>query len=111
VGVHPDGVAAEHDDFGISFAPEVDLPGIARAAFGAWARTIARADELPRAVKEASAPADQPCCPCTCRPRSRRDLRPLAQGRQSRLPRSRTAAQARAVIVANMRSPRSDFFP
>ncbi|HWC80586.1 MAG TPA: thiamine pyrophosphate-requiring protein [Pseudonocardiaceae bacterium] len=55
VGVHPHGVAAQHNDFGISFAPEADLPGIARAASGAWARTVSRADELPAAVKEAFA--------------------------------------------------------
>jgi acetolactate synthase-1/2/3 large subunit len=53
VGVHPDGFAARHDDFGIGFAPEADLPGIARAASGAWARTVTRADELRLALKEA----------------------------------------------------------
>jgi acetolactate synthase-1/2/3 large subunit len=53
LGVHPDGVAARHDDFGISFHPEADLPGIAHAASGAWARTVSRAGELPIALKEA----------------------------------------------------------
>ena len=49
------GVAAQHNDFGVSFTPEADLPGIARAASGAWARTVSRADELPAAVKDAFA--------------------------------------------------------
>jgi len=53
LGVHPDGFAAQYNDFGISFEPEADLPGIAKAASGAWARTVSRADELPAAVKEA----------------------------------------------------------
>jgi acetolactate synthase-1/2/3 large subunit len=53
--VYPNGVAARYDDFGISFAPEADLPGIARAASGAWARTVRRPDELAAAVKEAFA--------------------------------------------------------
>jgi acetolactate synthase-1/2/3 large subunit len=48
-------VAARHDDFGTSFTPEADLPGIARAASGAWARTVSRPDELPGAMKEALA--------------------------------------------------------
>ena len=30
--VHPDGAAAAADDFHVSFEPEVDLPGVARAA-------------------------------------------------------------------------------
>jgi acetolactate synthase-1/2/3 large subunit len=55
MGVYPHGVAAEHDDFGISFTPEADLPGIARAASGAWARTVSRAGELPSELKEALA--------------------------------------------------------
>jgi acetolactate synthase-1/2/3 large subunit len=53
--VYPNGVAARNNDFGISFAPEADLPGIARAASGAWARTVRRPDELAAAVKEAFA--------------------------------------------------------
>ncbi|HEY2699703.1 MAG TPA: thiamine pyrophosphate-requiring protein [Pseudonocardiaceae bacterium] len=55
LSVHPHGVAARHDDFGTSFTPEADLPGIARAASGAWARTVSRPDELPGAMKEALA--------------------------------------------------------
>jgi acetolactate synthase-1/2/3 large subunit len=55
MGVYPHGVAAEHNDFGISFTPEADLPGIARAASGAWARTVSRASELPSELKEALA--------------------------------------------------------
>jgi len=53
--VYPNGIAARYNDFGISFAPEADLPGIARAASGAWARTVHRPDELAAAVKEAFA--------------------------------------------------------
>jgi acetolactate synthase-1/2/3 large subunit len=55
IGVHPHGVAAHHNDFGISFTPEADLPGIAQAASGAWARTVSHPDDLPAAVKEAFA--------------------------------------------------------
>ena len=55
LGVHPHGAAATHDDFGIGFDPEADLPGIARAASGAWGHTITDAAELPAAVKEAFA--------------------------------------------------------
>ncbi|HEY4023689.1 MAG TPA: thiamine pyrophosphate-dependent enzyme, partial [Pseudonocardiaceae bacterium] len=53
LGVHPNGIAAEHDDFGISFEPEADLPAIANAASDASARTVTRPDELRAAVKEA----------------------------------------------------------
>ena len=42
-------------DFGISFTPEADLPGIARAASGAWARTVSHAGELQNALEEALA--------------------------------------------------------
>lgn len=52
LGVHPDGAAAANDDFNVSFAPEADLPGIAAAASGAWARTIESPGEVPVAVKE-----------------------------------------------------------
>jgi acetolactate synthase I/II/III large subunit len=55
LGVHPDGIAARHNDFGISFAPEADLPGIARAASGAWARTVSRPEDLAAALKQALA--------------------------------------------------------
>lgn len=55
LGVHPHGVAAAHDDFGISFQPESDLPGIAHAASGAWARTVDDPAELPSALEEALA--------------------------------------------------------
>jgi acetolactate synthase I/II/III large subunit len=55
LGVHPHGAAARYDDFGIGFDPEADLPGIARAASGAWAHTVAHAGELPDALKQALA--------------------------------------------------------
>ncbi|WP_158889882.1 thiamine pyrophosphate-requiring protein [Amycolatopsis anabasis] len=53
LGVHPEGVAAEHDDFNVSFEPEADLPGIAAAAGGAWGRTVRDPDELKGALTEA----------------------------------------------------------
>ncbi|QFU89006.1 thiamine pyrophosphate-requiring protein [Amycolatopsis sp. YIM 10] len=53
LGVHPEGTAAERDDFNVSFEPEADLPGIATAAGGAWGRTVCRPDELEDALAEA----------------------------------------------------------
>ncbi|HET9170077.1 MAG TPA: thiamine pyrophosphate-dependent enzyme, partial [Actinospica sp.] len=53
LGVHPDGAAATNDDFNVGFAPAADLPGIAAAAGGAWARTVESAAQLPGALKEA----------------------------------------------------------
>jgi acetolactate synthase I/II/III large subunit len=52
--VHPDGAAAAADDFHVSFEPEVDLPGVAKAA-GAYGITVADPDELPMALKNALA--------------------------------------------------------
>ncbi|WP_232376748.1 thiamine pyrophosphate-requiring protein [Amycolatopsis aidingensis] len=53
LGVHPDGAAAEADDFGVGFAPGADLPAVAAAAGGALARTVTAPAELPAAVREA----------------------------------------------------------
>jgi acetolactate synthase I/II/III large subunit len=53
--MHPEGAAATADDFGVSFEPEADLPGIAAAAGGAYAVTVADPDELPRVLKDALA--------------------------------------------------------
>ncbi|QBI54319.1 thiamine pyrophosphate-requiring protein [Streptomonospora litoralis] len=53
LGVHPDGAAATHDDFQTGFDPEADLPGIAAAAGGAWARTIDHPDQVAGTLKEA----------------------------------------------------------
>lgn len=55
LSVHPDGVAAQRDDFGVSFEPEADLPGVAEAAGGAWGRTVRVAGELKGALAEALA--------------------------------------------------------
>ncbi len=55
LGVHPEGSASARDDFNVSFAPRADLPGVAAAAGGAWARSVARPDELPAALAEAVA--------------------------------------------------------
>ena len=52
--VHPDGAAAATGEFGVSFEPEVDLPGVARAA-GAYGVTVASPDELPQVLKDALA--------------------------------------------------------
>ena len=52
--VHPDGAAASADDFNVSFEPEVDLPGVARAA-GAYGVTVSSPDELPQVLKDALA--------------------------------------------------------
>jgi acetolactate synthase-1/2/3 large subunit len=55
LGVHPDGVAAARDDFNVGFGPEADLPGIAAAAGGAWARTVRRPGEVQEALRQALA--------------------------------------------------------
>jgi acetolactate synthase I/II/III large subunit len=55
LGVHPKGVAAEHDDFNVSFEPAADLPGIAQAAGGAYAANVSDPAELPRVLKDALA--------------------------------------------------------
>ncbi len=52
--VHPDGAAAQADDFHVSFEPEVDLPGVARAA-GAYGVTVSDPGALPGALKDALA--------------------------------------------------------
>jgi acetolactate synthase I/II/III large subunit len=55
LALHGDGVAAAAGDFNVSFEPAADLAGIARAAGGAHARTVADPAELPGALKEALA--------------------------------------------------------
>ena len=55
LGVHPDGAAFAADDFGVSFEPEADLPGIAAAAGGAFAATVSDPADLPAVLKEALA--------------------------------------------------------
>jgi acetolactate synthase-1/2/3 large subunit len=52
--VHPDGAAAAAGDFGTSFEPEVDLPGVARAA-GAYGVTVSDPGELTPALTDALA--------------------------------------------------------
>ncbi len=51
--VHPAGAAAAADDFRVSFEPEVDLPGVAAAAGGAYAVTVSDPGELPLVLKDA----------------------------------------------------------
>jgi acetolactate synthase I/II/III large subunit len=55
LAVHPKGAAAQADDFHVSFEPEVDLPGVARAAGGAYAVTVSDPAELPGVLKDALA--------------------------------------------------------
>jgi len=50
--VHPDGAVAG-DVFSTSFAPAPDLPGLAAAAGGAYAATVAAASALPDALRRA----------------------------------------------------------
>src|SRR6201999_1612592 len=59
LGVHPDGAAAAADDFGVSFDPEADLPGVAAAAGGAFAATVRDPDELPGTLSDALAAVHQ----------------------------------------------------
>ncbi len=77
LGVHPAGAAYRNDDFGVSFEPEADLPGIAAAAGGAFAATVSDPESLPAVLKDALAavhggraavvavhlPLAQPCAP------------------------------------------------
>jgi len=53
--VHAHGTAAAADDFHVSLHPEVDLPGVAAAAGGAYGVTVTDPRELPRALKDALA--------------------------------------------------------
>ena len=53
--VHPDGAAAKAGEFYASFEPEADLPGVARAAGGAYGVTVSDAGELPQVLKDALA--------------------------------------------------------
>ena len=53
--VHGQGAAAAADDFHFSFEPEADLPGIAAAAGGAYAVTVAEPAELTGVLKDALA--------------------------------------------------------
>lgn len=53
--VHPDGAAAAAGDFHVSFEPEADLAGVARAAGGAYGLTVSDPGKLPQALKDALA--------------------------------------------------------
>ncbi|HYY17228.1 MAG TPA: thiamine pyrophosphate-requiring protein [Streptosporangiaceae bacterium] len=55
LAVHPKGVAAENDDFNVSFEPAPDYPAIAEAAGGAYAANVSDPAELPRVLREALA--------------------------------------------------------
>lgn len=53
VGVHPQGLASQGDDIGISFEPPPDYAGIAAAAGNAHAERITRAEEVVPALERA----------------------------------------------------------
>jgi acetolactate synthase I/II/III large subunit len=53
--MHASGAAAAAGEFFASFEPEADLPGIAAAAGGAYAATVADPGELPSVLKDALA--------------------------------------------------------
>jgi acetolactate synthase-1/2/3 large subunit len=55
LAVHSQGAAAAADDFHVSFEPEVDLPGVARAAGGAYDVTVSDPGALPGVLKDALA--------------------------------------------------------
>jgi acetolactate synthase-1/2/3 large subunit len=52
IAVHPAGLVAG-GGFSASFRPGADLPGVAAAAGGAYARTVTRADRLPKILDRA----------------------------------------------------------
>lgn len=53
LGVHPDGVANEIDEFHVNFEPPADLAKIAEAAGNAYAQTIKKPSELKDALQKA----------------------------------------------------------
>ena len=55
LAVHPKGVAAENDDFNVSFEPAPDYPAIAEAAGGAYAANVSDPADLPRVLRQALA--------------------------------------------------------
>ena len=55
LAVHPDGYAAHAEDLDLSFDPSPDYGAIAAAAGGAWARRIARGEDVEPALREALA--------------------------------------------------------
>ncbi len=55
LAVYGEGAAASADDFHVSFEPAADLPGIARAAGGAYGVTVSDPGALPGVLREALA--------------------------------------------------------
>jgi acetolactate synthase-1/2/3 large subunit len=55
LGVHPNGVANEMNEFFVDFTPHADLSKIAEAAGGAYARKVENPAEVKEALKEAFA--------------------------------------------------------
>src|SRR5690606_6121811 len=53
LGVHPQGTAAQRDDFGVHFQTRAGSAGIAAASGGAWGRTVKTAGELKERLEEA----------------------------------------------------------
>ena len=55
LGVHPDGVANETNEFFVDFDPPADLAKIAESAGGAYARTVKNPSEVKDALRKAIA--------------------------------------------------------
>jgi len=53
LGVHPNGVASQTDQFWVNFEPSADLSKIAEAAGGAYARAVKQPAELKEALQSA----------------------------------------------------------
>ena len=55
LGVHPDGVANETNEFFVDFDPPADLAKIAESAGGAYAQTVKNTSEVKDALRKAIA--------------------------------------------------------
>jgi acetolactate synthase-1/2/3 large subunit len=55
LALYPDGAAQRREAFGVSFAPAADYAGLAKAAGGAWGKSVAHPEELDGAIEEAIA--------------------------------------------------------
>ncbi|WP_339165488.1 thiamine pyrophosphate-requiring protein [Siminovitchia sp. FSL W7-1587] len=53
LGVHPDGIAKQMNEFFVDFTPHADLSKIAEAAGGAYAKKVTRPEEVKAALKKA----------------------------------------------------------
>lgn len=55
LALYPEGEARRREAFGVSLTPPADYAGLARAAGGAWGRSVAEPRELDAAIREAVA--------------------------------------------------------